>query len=100
MDARCSVRQAHKNLFSHIFDTASRGRGRFESAAPGANAVAVVERHAGLAAEQATLGSVAVRTTPALMVNGAPPGVYAVRVRALSAAGSGPPSRDAAVAVP
>ncbi len=55
---------------------------------------------AGLAAGQATLGGFAVGTTPVLVVNGVPPGVYAVRVRALSAAGSGPPSADAAVAVP
>lgn len=55
---------------------------------------------AGLAAGQATLGSFAVGTTAGLVVNGVPSGVYTVRVRALSAAGSGPPSRDAAVVVP
>lgn len=54
----------------------------------------------GVTAGPATLGSVAVGTTPGLVVNGVPPGVYGVRVRALSAAGSGPPSADAAVAVP
>ena len=46
---------------------------------------------AGLAAGQATLGSFAVGLAPGLVVNGVPPGVYAIRVRALSAAGSGPP---------
>ncbi len=55
---------------------------------------------AGLDVGLATLGSFAVGATPAMTVAGVPPGVYVVRVRALNAAGSGPPSPDLVLRVP
>lgn len=48
----------------------------------------------------ATIGSFALGPTPVFAVAGVPPGVYAVRVRAINGAGSSPPSSDVVVRVP
>ncbi len=54
----------------------------------------------GTAAGLANIGALQVGATTSFAIPGAPPGVYALRVRAMTSAGSGAPSADVVVVVP
>jgi hypothetical protein len=54
----------------------------------------------GRAPGDATIGTFVLGPTTSLSVNGVPPGFYVVRLRAVNAAGTGPPTPDAGVRMP
>ena len=54
----------------------------------------------GTALGLANLGAIQVGAVTSFVAPGAPPGVYAIRVRAITSAGSGAPSADVVVVVP